>query len=378
MQTMARLSLSRREGYLSGKLRLLLPGLVLMVASVTAPRVHAEPYLALSMGLKCSACHVNPTGGGMRNVFGSVWGQNSLPARQVAASEPWTGELNRHIAIGADLRGGATWLDQPAAKGRSSFDLTSLRAYLELRPLPDMLALYIDERVAPGSATNAEAYLRAWTKGRRFHAKAGQFYLPYGIRLQDDGAFIREATSINFNTPDRGIELGFDGSHWTGQLAITNGTAGAAEVDNGKQWSLRSEYVGSSWRAGASLNINDLSSGTRRLQNLFAGLKTGPVVWLTELDLIVDDSAGARRKQWIALAEADWKFAAGQNLKITAESFDPDRSAPDDRRTRLSLVWEYTPLPFLQLRAGIRNHDDVQEVAFYNQRVVFLQLHGFL
>lgn len=358
--------------------RLSLLCLMLLIGCATAHRSEAEPYLALTMGLKCSACHVNPTGGGLRTTFGSVWGQTALPDRTLGDTNPWTGELNRHLAIGADLRGGATWLDQPGSKGLSSFDLTSLRAYVDLRPIPEFLAFYVDERLAPGTATNAEAYMRVWTTGRRFYMKAGQLYLPYGIRLQDDSAFTRQATGINFNTPDRGLELGFDGTRWTAQFAVTNGTAGGPEVDNGKQWSLRSEYVAPRWRAGASFNLNDLAAGTRRMQNVFGGVKTGPVVWLAEFDYIVDDSAGPQRKQAAGLAEADWKLAPGQNLKFTAEAFDPDRAAPRDRQTRLSLVWEYTPLPFIQVRAGLRNYDDVQEVPFYNQRIVFLQLHGYL
>ena len=108
---------------------------------------------------------------------------------------------------------------------------------------------------------------------------AGQMYLPYGLRLQDDSAFIRENTGISFNTPDRGFELGFDGMRWTAQLAVSNGTAGAPEVDKGKQWSLRAEYVAPRWRAGGSYNINDFDAGSRSMQNLFAGLRTGPVAW---------------------------------------------------------------------------------------------------
>jgi hypothetical protein len=32
----------------------------------------------------------------------------------------------------------------------------------------------------------------------------------------------------------------------------------------------------------------------------------------------------------------------------------------------------------VQLRAGVRNYDDIQEVPFFNQRIAFLQLHGYL
>ena len=358
--------------------KLSLLSLVLLACAITQ-RAEAEPYLALTMGLKCSACHVNPTGGGMRNTFGSIWGQTTLPARSFGVTaDSWTGEVNRHLVMGADLRGGATWLDQPGTKGRSSFDVNSLRVYLDLRPIPELMSLYIDERLAPGTANNAETYLRMWTPNRHLYLKAGQMYLPYGIRLQDDSAYTREATGISFNTPDRGLELGFDGTNWTTQLAITNGTAGAGEVDNGKQWTLRSEYVATRWRAGASFSLNDLEAGTRRMQNVFGGIKTGPVVWLAEMDYIIDSSAGPQRKQSLGLLEADWKMVPGQNLKLTAETFDPNRAVGRDRQTRLSLVWEYTPLPFVQVRVGLRNYDDVQEVAFFNQRSVFLQLHGYL
>ncbi|MEO6366829.1 MAG: hypothetical protein ABIP38_02435, partial [Steroidobacteraceae bacterium] len=253
--------------------RLLFMCTVLALGAIGPRLAMAEPYIAVATGLKCSTCHVNPTGGGMRTLFGSMWGQTALPARPMPAQgAPWTGELGRYIAIGANLRGGATWLDSPGNSTISSFDLTSLRAYLDLRVLPERLSLYIDERLAPGSANNAETYLRLWSRDHRYYLKAGQMYLPSGIRLQDDSAFIREQTGISFATPDRGVEIGFDGAKWTAQLAISNGTAGAPEVDNGKQWSLRTEYVTGRWRAGSSFNLNDFDAGSRRIHNLFGGV----------------------------------------------------------------------------------------------------------
>lgn len=357
-----------------------LPRILLLFAlPLAASPVLAEPWIAVMTGLKCSGCHVNPTGGGMRNTTGTVWGQTALPARTLDMSGgPWTGELNRFVGLGADLRAGASWLDVPGASSSTSFDVNSLRLYLDLRVFPERLSLYIDQRLAPGSTTNAEAYLRLWTKDHRFYLKAGQMFLPYGIRLQDDAAFIREVPAINFNTPDRGVEVGFDGVRWSAQFAVTNGTAGASEVDDGKQWSLRTEYVAQRWRAGASFNLNDFDGGSRRMQNLFAGLRTGPVSWLAEVDYVVESADGPDREQWIGLVEANWTPRKGHNLKLTAEYLEPDPALSRNRQSRLSLVWEYTPIPFLQLRAGVRDYGDRDDIPFLNQRQAFLQLHGYL
>ncbi|MCC6633442.1 MAG: hypothetical protein IT482_15380 [Gammaproteobacteria bacterium] len=361
------------------KKRLLGLAALVITAVLGSGSAIAEPYLAVVTGLKCGGCHVNPTGGGMRNAFGTIYGQTQMPARLLdMSSTPWTGDLGRYIGIGANLRGGATFINFPGGPSISSFDLTSLRAYVDLRVIPDRLSLYIDERLAPGDANNAETYLRLWSKDHRFYVKAGQMYLPFGIRLQDDSAFTREPTSINFNTPDRGVEIGFEGGPWTAQLAVSNGTSGGPEVDDGKQWSLRAEYVSSRWRAGASFNLNDFDTGSRRMQNVFAGLRTGKIAWLGEVDYIVDTTSPQRRTQVAGLLEANWNVRKGHNLKFTAEHFDPNRNAAQDRQTRLSFVYEYTLIPFLQLRTGIRNYDDVNEVPFLNQRIVFVQLHGFL
>ncbi|MEO8307515.1 MAG: hypothetical protein ABI616_05695 [Pseudomonadota bacterium] len=352
---------------------------LLLLLSMAVTRIaYAEPYFAVQMGLKCSACHVNPTGGGMRTTFGSLWGQTTLPANTLKMTEaPFTGEISRYLALGANLRADATVSDTPDTATINSFDLSSFRLYGELRAIPGRLSVYFDERLAPGGATNEEAYVLYRSRDQRIYAKAGQMYLPYGIRLQDNGAYIREQTGISFLTPDRGVEFGFDGAHWTAQLSISNGTAGGPEVDSGKQWSLRSEYVQSHWRAGASFNYNDFDEGSRRMQNLFGGIRTGPVSWLAEADYIVEESQSARRETWATLLEANWLLRKGHNLKLTAEHLDPKGGITRDQQMRLSAVYEYTPLPFVQLRAGLRNYDDQQEVDFLNQRILFLQVNGF-
>jgi hypothetical protein len=339
----------------------------------------AEPYFAVQQGLKCMACHVNPAGGGMRNTFGEVWGQTMLPARRIATEpdEPWSGELSRFVAIGGNLRATGSVTDTPHQSSVSAFDTEELRVYLDLRVIPDRLSVYVDQRLAPGGSTNAEAYGRFWFADRHWYVQAGQMFLPYGLRLQDDTAFIRQVPGINFATPDRGVAIGLETTQWSAQFAVSNGTAGGPATDQGKQYSLRAEHVQARWRAGASLNINDAADGERDMSNVFAGLRTGPVAWLAEADYIIDDSFSPKRKQSAGLIEADWTIRKGQNLKLTAEYFDPDTDIGHDQQDRFSLVWEYTPIQFAQIRLGVRNYDGIPQNDLQNRRFIFAQLNGY-
>jgi len=360
--------------------------LLLMLCLGGSGTALAEPYLAVQQGFKCMACHVNPTGGGMRNTFGQVWGQTVWPEKRIDTGDPWTGELARFLAIGGNLRANATFTDTPHQRSLTAFDLDEVRVYLDVRAIPDRLSLYVDQRIAPGGSINSEAYARLWFKDQRFYVKAGQLYLPYGIRLQDDTAFIRQATGINFATPDRGVELGMETALWTLQLSVSNGTAGGAATPDGKQYSARIEHVTPVWRAGASFNLNDSAKGTnlagvslgrRRMQNVFAGVRTGPIAWLAEADYIIDDTLVPDRRQAVGLLEANWRMRQGQNLKVTAEYFDPDTSLSHDYQDRFSLVWEYTPMQFAQLRAGVRSNDGIPQNDAQNQRLVFVQVNGY-
>lgn len=359
------------------------PRALLLVALCIAglsPQARAEPWIAVKEGMKCNACHVNTSGGGMRNAYGNIYAQMQLAANRLAAAdvEPWTGHLSERIAVGGNLRFDALLSDVPNQETQQLFDLNEARMYLLFSPVPGRVEVYLDQHVAPGSSVNREAYARFWTSDRDWYLKAGQMYLPYGLRLEDDSAFIRAVPGINFTTPDTGVEIGWESALWTAQFAVSNGTAGGPELDNGKQASARLEHVRSRWRAGASINVNDTDDGTRSMQNIFAGVRTGSVAWLAEVDFIRDDSlpTGARSQQ-AALLEANWNLRAGHNLKITGELLDPDRDAAEDEQHRYSIFWEYFPFEFAQVRLGARMYDGNAQIDIQNRTVVILQVHGY-
>jgi Phosphate-selective porin O and P len=344
-----------------------------------ASAAHAEPYLAVQLGLKCGQCHVNPTGGGLRTTFGDIFSQTVMPAQHLdSALDNWTGQLGNIIRIGGNFRFDASVTQAPHANSVQQFALEQTRIYLEADVILNRLLAYVDEQVAPGGALNREAYLVYWSATHDWYLKAGQMYLPFGLRLQDQSAFILTTTGINMTAPDQGLEFGWEHGHWDAQLAVSNGTAGGAVTGNGKQYSAQAAYVESIWRVGLAANHNDQSAGTKDAFGIFGGLRTGPVSWLAQAEITDDRSIGTGKgKQLATLVEADWLITRGNNLKITDEFFNPNREVPNGEQTRWSLVYEFTPIQFLQLRAGFRWNDGIPQDNSQHQKLYFIQLHGF-
>jgi hypothetical protein len=358
--------------------RIALLALALTVAVGAVQRAQAEPYLAVQQGFKCSQCHVNPTGGGLRNTFGDVFAQTQLPAKHIdTGSDVWTGAINSFLAIGGDLRYNFQLTEVKNQPSVQQFSMQQTRIYLGASVIPDRLLLYVDEQVAPGGASNREAYGLYWSASHQWWVKAGQMYLPFGFRLEDQTAFVQEVSGINMTTPDQGIEFGFLHGSWDAQIDVSNGTAGGPVTSNGKQYNLQVMYVKPIWRVGAAANVNDASSsGQVTSYALFAGLKTGPIAWLAEADLVDDHSSGGHQRA-AGLIEGNWNFAKGQNLKITAEELWPDRSIEHNEQARWSILYELTPIQFVQLRAGLRYLKGIPQADAQHQQLYFIQLHAF-
>jgi hypothetical protein len=270
--------------------RSLFRALILLLGCL-AIEAHAEPYLAVQTGFRCQQCHINPTGGGMRNAFGDVFAQTQLPAQHLdTGTDTWAGNLSRFLSIGGDLRFNGTYTEVPHTSSTDEFDLDQARLYVNATVIPDRLSVYVDELLAPGGALNREAYVLYWGASHTWYVKAGQLYLPYGLRLEDQTAFIRTVPGINMDTPDKGVEFGWEKGPWDAQFAVSNGTAGASEVDHGKQYSAQLYHVQSVWRLGAAANYNDAAAGAKSSYGIFGGVRTGPIAWLAEADLIDDKS----------------------------------------------------------------------------------------
>ena len=112
-----------------------------LVMLLGAAAAHAEPYLAVDRGLKCVACHVNPSGGGLRNAFGAAFTQTSLAAMRLPEALPvWTGGFFDHrLRLGSDLR--ASW-SRTSVSGQPSQTERGL----------DQWRVYVDAQLCAGRA----------------------------------------------------------------------------------------------------------------------------------------------------------------------------------------------------------------------------------
>ena len=130
------------------------------------------------------------------------------------------------------------------------------------------------------------------------------------------------------------------------------------------------------WQAGISLIDNNTDAIDRSGGGVFAGLKTGEVSWLVEYDRFEDDpEIGLTDEIDVALLEANWRITRGHNLKLTAEQIESDLNP--DKQQRYSVVYEFTPFPFVQFRLGYRDGEDEGNNPLLDGERAFLELHGF-
>jgi hypothetical protein len=339
----------------------------------------AEPYLAVRYGLKCMGCHVNPTGGGLRNSTGARFSQVTIPQFQLpqALQGVWTGGIGHDtLRFGGDFRTARIDTRVPTEPTQRFSGTEQSRLYTDVQFWPDHLAFYFDQQVAPGQSLEQERYVRLSATGNEIYFKGGQFYLPFGWRLQDQSAFVRQLTGINMTAPDRGVELGMEIPNWSAQLDYSDGPGNKGTVE-GHQVTGNVIWLQPWGRIGASTAFVTSTAGARRMAGLFGGTKTGPVAWLGEIDWVSD--AGypeGTRRQLATLLEANWLVHQGHNLKLTSEYLDPDLKVKNDNKVRYSAVYEYTPIAFIQLRGGYRYYGGIPQNNFDNRRVTFVELHA--
>jgi hypothetical protein len=356
--------------------------------------VSAEPYLAIQEGYKCSKCHVNMTGGGKRTDFANIYVQTRLaneffdwrrfgkkpdddekenPVKTDSQNSFFSGRLNEYVAVGGDFRVLLEETRTPGAASKQAFNQRKQNIYLEIDLIPDHVMFY-QTLSEGGDAREIFGLVKGEVWEQTYYFKVGQFFLPYGLRLQDDSAFTRAATGFTYGSSDVGAELGFEPGSWAFHVAATNGTGSSLETNRSKRLTASAAYVRKQFRLGSSYATNKDAQGVETvIYGVNGGAQFGRVGVLAEA-VVIDDSTV---KQPVGILEFNFLLTRGNNLKLSYEYHDPDRNIFENARTRYSLVWEPFLNQFTQVRLGYRDSRGIPQNPGFNSNLYFAELHLF-
>lgn len=352
----------------------------------------AYPKFAAYTGEKCISCHVNPTGGGIRNKYGLQYSKDNLvlkSLKKINKATEFNTQLTKGIQIGADMR--TIFINDQVGEGQPNFnsffqmqgDLyinATINKYLTLVIAP---GLYIPNTFGSSPLpTKYEIYGMVNNLPYGLYFKFGRFIQNFGIKIPEHRAYQRDYNG--FYTPyaaDAGLEIGF--SPWLFNLTagLSNGSSknsagqlnNSFDFDNQKQftgsldfrWSSKDSkynfgigcsFLSNPYKYDNLLNINAVRQATGGFISI--GL-FDRVAILGEYDYNktkFNDDAGTVNDFKTIFGEVDVKIIKGLEAKFQFENYDPQldiKNGPLERR-RYSFGIEFYPITGLEIESIYR------------------------
>jgi hypothetical protein len=360
---------------------------------VVTSNAHAEPYLMVRSGAKCSDCHTNQTGGGKRTPFAQIHARDILHDLDLLpiprGVKAFNGEVNSWISMGGDLRvRNTTTFQDPPKNGRVSNDkafredVTSndtevyeFLGYLQVDLWPDVATFYVDENLN-GGATNREVFglfkgFLPWDS----YFKAGRMFPAFGLRVFDDEAFIRSRSGFTFQNPDEGAEIGIAPGPFFMATTVTNGQDGDKDVQAtvNAYAVIQDLPVVKHLMGGTSFARQ---SDKRNVAAVYGGSNLWRFTYLGEVDFIHDQqvSTVGKRDQLAAYAEVDFLLFDWLNLRGT---FDFVKVSNDQDQVRYAIGVEPFINRVIQPRIQYRINNGVPTEPDQNQDQLVVELHLF-
>ena len=342
--------------------------------------VWAIPRLAVQNGVSCVSCHVNPTGSGLRNEYGSsIVSLDELSWKPLSKQPKFTGALADHLRIGTDLRM-QTYIH---SEDEDQWERVSFPMQLELYGHWQITRSFQAYAAVDALRSNTEGWISMEVSRFNGFLRAGRMTPHFGLALDDHTTFVRggnikmknglNAEGMIFS-PMRSsvatLEVGMN----AGDLFLTASVSdGYVAGDAGsKTFTGRVEYSGmflenSVLAGGSAMQEDDLF-----LVGIFGGAARGPFTWMGEVDLAgnwVGDGTSLA-----SFSELSYSLVQGVTLTARYDFFDEDIGYLGNALSRAAAGIEFFPLPYVEFRGLVR----VTKVASENERQnpeLLFQLH---
>ncbi len=366
--------------------------LLILISIIITTNLQALPRFALQQKDRCIDCHVNPTGGIMRNDNGVFFGKNVVSMISPRDDKfPISQKLSDNISFGLDYRSQFLYSGQ---KTRGDFqDMTgSIYINAGLSEKIDLLARY--------DFVNAlwEAYGIARILPNESYIKAGSFVPNYGIRLDDHTSYTRggdygllfsigsvQGLLYNPRYIETGVELGINISDF-GLLTASVGRSKLNSIlTTDPTFTTRLELnphldeivlmIGGSF-ASTKIKVFDPLTGipsvlSSQLFGGFAGFGYKRFTLIGEFDIAKDYLAVEKTSNALML-EASYQLMVGLEAIVRYDSFDPNSETEKDELAHLIFGFEFFPYSFIELRPQYRIN--LEEPSVDNDAFV-LQFH---
>jgi hypothetical protein len=351
-------------------------GVGIAVGLLTAGAAEATPRYSMAVGQNCNLCHINPTGGGVRDPYATQYLLPTRLAMQLGdeppeGANPVLGESG--IVIGADLR--TMWLGSDSETNSDvgeHFREMQGSVYLSI-PLPDpRFSIYVSQDFGQINET-VEIWGMGYVLPANGYVKAGRLVPAFGWKFSDHRTFSRQDFVFLPQYPphsDTGVEAGIYPGPFSIEASVLNGAfqqtfdtndqlAAAARVSWRSTAGPLELVVGGSWFGHPKRVTRE--SGPRQLVDRhaagpLASVRWGRAIWLGELDW-------TRSEPSVGTGEAVWGFATSHELSVrivqgldavtTYDMFDPDWDYATGALHRIGFGVDALTHPFLQLAAKI-------------------------
>ena len=283
--------------------------------------------------------------------------------------------IGKFISFGADYRlDNVTRTRGEEDKTQNEFRTREANVYILANLIGEFLQFYLDERFAPG-VSNREIYGLIRFPILNAYFKGGNLLPPYGLRILDDTAFIRQVTGFNYNISKEGVEIGLEPGPLSLSLALTDGLSD----DFPSLFSSVGSLVFRNFRIGGSFAHDEGDDESRILFGFFTGLRLGKFTFLGEFDRIrdMDKENKITTNQHVLLTELNYLAFKGFNTKITYEFLDPDTDIKKDESQRLSFGVEPFITQFFQVSLFYRWNFFRENVPVSRADELIFQIHMF-
>ncbi len=350
-----------------------------LVVSVTGI-ARAVPRYSARYEQKCALCHVNPSGGGMRNLYASQY----IVPEEMAWSKPEKSVLEgidpqiaKNIIVGTDFRMIHAASDDDA-RFINFFEMQG-DIYVDFQ-MGDALSLYYDR----GISTSDELFGLWQGLPLTGYVKAGRFVPAYGWKFDDHTMFVRD--DLGFAPPsnsDVGIEFGISPQRLDMQVAVLNGNFGST-LDNDQKLAamLTAIYRGRTgpfgWAGGVEGYWRDGPTENYGTGGTYGYLTLGGLAWVGQVDWIrTAPEGGGHTTGLVTSNEVSYLVHRGFEILGTYDFYDPDWNSQTGAKTRWGGGVSALPVPFLAVQALFRSttYDDGIDLTGTDFWETVVQLH---